>query len=64
MNPEDSVACETPIEDHIVCLIEYLRRSDARMRVEGDLWSANFGPSVQTEIADRLEATLSNGERK
>lgn len=62
MNPDD-VACETNPEDHIRCFIEYLRRPDARISVEGEHWSMCFGRGdvLNAMIAIRLESTLSSG---
>jgi hypothetical protein len=55
MNPEHQ-ACETPVEDHIAYLVEYLRRPDARLSVEGKLWSMcwGVGDPLNGIVADRL----------
>lgn len=59
MNLDNAECCETPLEDHITCLIEYLRRPDARLTVEGKTWSACFGAGdvLNGMIADRLAAS-------
>ena len=64
MNP-DADCAETPAEDHIACLVEYLRKPGARLNVSGDTWSMcwGVGDPLNHVIADRLAATLPNGDR-
>lgn len=59
MNPETD-CCETLPEDHIVCLIEYLRKPGARLTVSGETWSMclGVGDPLNLDIADRLASTI------
>jgi hypothetical protein len=56
MNPEANGCAEATIEDHIACLVEYLRRPGARLNVSGDTWSMcwGVGDPLNNVIADRL----------
>lgn len=60
MNPE-AEACVTPDDDHLLYLIEYLRKPDARLSVEGELWSMCWGTGdpLNLVLADRLSLALS-----
>lgn len=53
---EQDGACEASIEDHIACLIEYLRKPGARLNVSGDTWSMcwGVGDPLNLILADRL----------
>lgn len=53
---EQDGCCEASTEDHIACLVEYLRRPDARLNVAGELWSMcwGVGDPLNLILADRL----------
>lgn len=63
MNPD--MPCETPADDHIACLIEYLRRPDARLNVAGGTWSMcwGVGDPLNLILADRIANSLAKGDR-